>query len=315
MASAGAPYREAEDDTHVVGESQPARQMTPRAASPLVPERGLSAPRRGLPWRSVRRAGVAVALVAVLSALAVEREVSRSTDAQPQAGVAQAYTPWAAVPARAAIPDAPSRFSLDEADPTAPSRLDPARRDPATGRREDGLSQGSFADHETPYLRLVVVDGPADEAPALFVTMVRRAADGPSLFVSRTGERGRIDSRSGPLETLEAKLTALPDGDGSRTCTGFTTRPPAAIRIEGWLCAPLGQAPEPSAIACALDKLVRNGQASIARGDVAGIVARATPREGTDCGAPPAATAHTGSIGRPAKRNEARVRRNAQARP
>ena len=48
---------------------------------------------------------------------------------------------------------------------------------------------------------------------------------------------------------------------GAAICTGFVTLEARPVRVDGWLCAPLGQPPEPRALACALDGLALDGRA------------------------------------------------------
>lgn len=263
--------------------------------------------RMRLAWQGACAAG----LIAALSVVAREADGTRPmTVAAPASAMLPAFTPSAAASAQSAV--AVSRaaplHTLGGPGPFALVRVDPARLDPPSGLREDTMSQGSFADQDIPFLRLAVAEAAAVAAPGLFVTLVRRAADGQGLFLARTGERGRIDTRVGPVETLDATLQAIRDGGGSRVCTGFTTRPPAAVRVDGWLCAPLGQAPEPRAIACALDRLVRNGQASTARGEPA----RNTAVRDTACRPAPGPVDETGSIRlarEPARQKPARQER------
>lgn len=284
---------------------------------------GCAAPvalRRARPFRRLRAFGQltgAVAAIGVLSLFAREAVVSRGSDRGPAPFVAPAgFVPSAAVAARPAVPMAASRFRLDDPDALDPVRAEPARFNPASGQREDTLTQGTFEAIEVPYLRLTITDGtPPAPVPSLFVTLARRAADGQGLSVLRTGERGRIDSKFGAVETLEATLS----GVGNRVCTGFATVDPSPIRLDGWLCAPLGQPPEPRAIVCVLDKLSLNGQAyptldaafevADARRD-AGCTARNRVESAREAGA------ETGSLARRhPRKNEAKLRRTAQARP
>jgi hypothetical protein len=278
--------------------------------------------RRARPFRGVRAVGRvvgAVALIALLSLFAREAMVSRppAPAPQPDSVTAAAFVPSASLAARPVVPVAKTgpRFRLDDPEGGDPTRSEPARLNPATGRREDTLARGDFAALEASYLRITVTDGAASEPPpGLFVTLVRRGADGPGLSVIKTGERGRLDTKFGPIETLEATLS----GNGSRICTGFATLGARAIRIDGWLCAPLGQPPEPRAIACALDALVLNGQAA-AGFETAFRAAeiRRDPGCATAAGAMPREVGgQTGSIDkRRARKIKAELRRTAQARP
>lgn len=240
--------------------------------------------------------------------------VSTDTNAQP-------FVPTAAVNVRQALPIAETapRYRLDDPDALDQAKIEPARINPATGQREDRLSQGKFDAAEAPYLSLTVTEGSTPPV-SLFVTIARRAADGQGLAVVRSGERGLIATKFGPLETLEATLS----GPVTRICTGFSNAGqsgliPLTPRIDGWLCAPLSQPPEPRAIVCALDKLVLNGQAS------AGLEAayRVLEERRVEGCAPRVAAVpnreaagETGSISkRRIRHNEAKLRRSDQARP
>ncbi|NEU12422.1 thioesterase family protein [Methylobacterium sp. BTF04] len=236
---------------------------------------------------------------------------------QPDTIAAAAFVPSASLAARPVVPVASTgpRFRLDDPEGGDSVRSEPARLNPATGRREDGLARGDFAAIEAPYLRITVTDGAASEPPpGLFVTLVRRGADGPGLSVIKTGERGRLDTKFGPVETLEATLS----GNGRRICTGFATLGAAAIRVDGWLCAPLGQPPEPRAIACALDALILNGPPAAGFETAFRTVeTRRDPGCATAAGAMPREIGgQTGSIDkRRARKIKAELRRTAQARP
>ncbi|KQP03997.1 hypothetical protein ASF26_12545 [Methylobacterium sp. Leaf93] len=246
----------------------------------------------------------------------------------PKAGIAgavdahpPAYGPSIASNVRQALPMAASapRYRLDDPDALDEAKIEPARINPVTGQREDSFSQGRFDASEAPYLRLTIGEGPNPPA-SLFVTIARRAAEGQGLAVVRTGERGLIVTKFGSFETLEATLS----GPVTRVCTGFSNAGqnglvPLAPRIDGWLCAPLSQPPEPRAIVCALDKIVLNGQASP---DLEAAYRVFEARRVDGC-APPVAAApnreaagETGSISkRRIRHNEAKLRRTEQARP
>lgn len=159
-----------------------------------------------------------------------------------------------AAPAKPAAPTVPGRLGLDDPEAIDPVRLEPARTNPVTGLREETLTRGDFDAIESSALRLTLARETGGEASGLFVTLVRRGADGPGIAVVRTGARGRIDTKFGPVETLEATLA----GGAQRICTGFATLG-AGPRIDGWLCAPLAQPPEPRALACTLDALTLEG--------------------------------------------------------
>jgi hypothetical protein len=192
------------------------------------------------------------------------------------------------------------------------------------GRREDLLVQGGFDTIEAPYLRLILTEASATESgPGLFVTLARRAADGQGLAVIRTGERGAIETKFGPVETLDLTL----GGEGKRSCTGFVSLNPGALRLDGWLCAPLGQAPEPRAITCLLDRVSLQGQASP---EVEAAFVDFDARRDPGCGprspvvpgSPQEIGSETGSIpgratrkSRATRKNEAKLRRSHEARP
>ncbi|MCJ2036584.1 hypothetical protein [Methylobacterium sp. J-068] len=279
-----------------------------------------SSPNRSRPVRALRggsQALVAIGAIALLSLVAREhRSAATPSPETPETAPAAALVPSASRLARPAVPLAFSapRFRLDDPEALEPARAEAARLNTSTGLREDGLAQGGFATIEAPYLRLTLTETPTLEPmPSLFVTLARRAADGQALAVIRTGERGAIETKFGAIETLDITL----GGEGKRTCTGFATLRPGPFRLDGWLCAPLGQAPEPRAILCALDKLALNGQASSEMdGRFAALIARRDP----DCQSA-AVTARdvggeTGSIpSRRTRKNEAKLRQSREARP
>jgi hypothetical protein len=275
-----------------------------------APSRGPLA-KAGAP-RLLGRVVAAAGLIGVLSLLALEGtppgQVARAV---PEPVTTGAFVPSSAV-VRPAIPLAASapRYRIDDAQAFEPVRLGPSRLDPTTGLREDVLIQGAFDAIEAPFMRLTVTHGLAAEAaPKLFLTLVRRAADGHGLAVARTGQRGRLETKFGPVETLEATLA----GEGHRICTAFAGIGTAPIRIDGWLCAPLGQPPEPRAVACTLDKLVPNGQAEPFV-EVA-FKTYETRRDPLcrDTSAPPVG-AGEGALRR-TRKIEAQLRQSAQARP
>jgi hypothetical protein len=147
---------------------------------------------------------------------------------------------------------APLRLAEPGIDPV---RVEPGRIDGRTGYREDILGRGQFEAVETPILRLAVTRGAgAEKAPSLFVLLARRAGHAPPgglpLSVMRTGVRGTVATRFGAVETLEAILS----GPTTRTCTGFVSTHPG-LRIDGYLCGPLGGAPAAQSLACTLDAL------------------------------------------------------------
>lgn len=268
-------------------------------------------------WRITRarfvvQAGCAVVAIAAMSLIAREtRPPSVQNSVPDRAGSSSLIAEVGSAASKDAAPVSDDPSSL------AAGRGQPVRLDPAAASREKDLTRGAFPAIDAPYLHLVVTEGPVDRSPALFVTMARRAADGRGLFIARSGERGLVDTRFGPVETLEATLTMLSNAGTSRVCTGFATRPPAAVRIDGWLCAPLGLAPEPRAIACALDKLPGNSQALPYRAEIEAIeaVPQAKTRSASDCSPGPDVAGQTGSIDRPSNRRKTRVRRSTQAWP
>lgn len=198
---------------------------------------------------------VALATVALLALLARGRVETPSEPSEPALADAFFVPSALAAPAKPAAPALPGRLGIDEPEAIDPVRLEPARVNPVTGLREETLARGDFDAIESSALRLTLAREAGSERPGLFVTLVRRGADGPGIAVVRTGARGRIDTKFGPVETLEATLA----GGARRVCTGFATLEVAPPRIDGWLCAPLAQPPEPRAIACILDALTLEG--------------------------------------------------------
>ncbi|MCJ2047242.1 hypothetical protein MKK58_22280 [Methylobacterium sp. J-078] len=263
-----------------------------------------------------RVAGAGMAIAAL--SLVVQEGRPRATLPAVGAEGGPGMVPASAQVVRAARPLAETapRFHLDDPEAIEPPRAEAARRNPASGRREDVVIQGGFDTIEAAYLRLTLTElSDPEPAPSLFITLARRAADGQALAVIRTGERSTIETKFGPMETLEVTL----GGDGKRTCTGFVSLNPGTIRLDGWLCAPLGQAPEPRAITCLLDKVALNGQASP---EMAAAFAAFEARRDPGC-APQAARAATREIGsetgslasRATRKNEAKLRRSREARP
>lgn len=269
------------------------------------------------PFRRLRTLGrgiAAAALIAILSLFASEAMLRRPTADITVAAEAPSTTASVRPVTNGAVGP---RFRLEPADALDPPRSESARFDPSTGRRDEILTEGEFDAIEAPFLRVHLSDG-SDSNPSatLFVTLARRAADGLGLSVSRTGERGQVDTKFGTVETLEATLT----GEGRRICTAFTSTAPSSIHLDGWLCAPLGQPPEPRAVVCALDRVLTAGDA-----DPTTAVAFREFDSRRDPGcrpAPPVASARetsgeTGSIARPgrSRKNEAKLRQTTQARP
>ncbi|MCJ2082872.1 hypothetical protein [Methylobacterium sp. J-090] len=283
------------------------RQIT--TSDDRTPETGPADPRRrpAAALRILPRLACAAAIIAGLSLLAREtRPQGARSERDAPAAVSEApapFVPSVSLAVRPAMPSAVAapRFRLDDSGAGEPARTEAVRLDSASGRREETLSLGAFPNIEAPYLRVTVGEaGPGDPAGRLFITLARRAADGPGLSVIRTGERGRIETKFGAVETLEATVS----GPLDRICTGFAGSAGAALRFDGWLCAPLGQAPEPRAVACAVDALMATAP------DTPGFSGRRDPA----CRPPP--DTRTGSLATgSARKNEARMRRNTQAQP
>lgn len=282
------------------------------------------------PSRSVAR--VALPVLAVLALAGFGPQLWRSTltprgaDGPGPSEASRPYIPAAALAARTAVSVAVSapRYRIDDREAIDPVRLEPARTDPLAGSREDRLSVGDFAVSEAPYLRIIASEGQASPT-SLFVTIARRAADGQGLAVVKTGERGLIETKFGPVETLDVTLSGgTSSGAVTRICTGFSNAgqiglAPVTPRLDGWLCAPLGQPPEPRSLACTLDKLALNGQASA---DLDAAYRGFEARRSQACGSAvtdgpkrePAAI--TGAISKMRSRyNEAKLRQIAEARP
>lgn len=263
-------------------------------------------------FRRPTRIALGISAVALLVLLAHGRGSPPAMPAAPaEAPVAPALR--AARPALPLALTAP-RFRLDDPEALEPVRAEPGRLNPASGQREDVLVQGNFAGIDVSYLRLTLTETPGDEAePSLFVTLARRAAEAQGLAVLRAGERGVIATQFGAVETLEITL----GGEGKRICTGFISRQPGPLRLDGWLCAPLGQAPEARAVTCTLDKVALNGQAW-----PEGDAAFAAFERARDPACAPRidkvqeVSGETGSIpNRRARKNEAKLRPSGQAQP
>ncbi|SEO53740.1 hypothetical protein SAMN04487843_10289 [Methylobacterium sp. ap11] len=248
--------------------------------------------------RVLARTVVAAGVIALLSVLASERRLADPPRAaEPTAFVPRYAAPAVAPPAwREAAAD---RYRLGEA--TVGARTQP-------GLREDTLTAGEFAVQEAPYLRLVAAESSEpDGEGSLFVALARRAAEAGGLAVVRSGERGQVASRFGALETVDATLA---DGEGRRACTAF--RVTAVLRLEGWLCAPLGQLPEPQAVACTVERL-----AALPGADLPAPVAAmlAGPRMAACPPEEPATTAAVPAPRRAIRKNAARVRHSRPASP
>ncbi|WP_085984936.1 hypothetical protein [Methylobacterium nodulans] len=225
------PLRDFDDAALMRAGRALARDLGP--ADPVVP-RPLPRAVRRRSWHPLRRSIGAAAVIALISILASERR-----DVPPEAAAPLAPPPaWEAA--------APDRYRLDGAEEARAT----ARRRPGLGLREDSLALGTFGAVETLFLRITLADAP-DPETSLFVSLARRAAEHDGLAVIKTGDRGQVDSRFGPVETLEATLSGE---EGRRVCTAFRVID-ATVRLDGWLCAPLGLLPEPVAVGCAIDRL------------------------------------------------------------
>ncbi|MEH3146930.1 MAG: hypothetical protein PGN34_16620 [Methylobacterium frigidaeris] len=274
-----------------------ARDLGP--AEPVLPR---PLPRRRNPpqGRPVLRTLGAAGMIALLSLLAREQrgpsseDPERARSAAPSAVGRVAATPlWA--------PAAADRYRLAE-DPTARAS---ARTRSDGGWREDRLILGDFAALDTPYLDLTVAEGGDEGGGSLFVTLVRRAAETEGLAVIRSGERGQIATRFGPAETLDAVLS---DAGARRSCTAFHVG--GTLRLDGWLCAPLGLLPEAQAVACAVDRLLAAPGASPSIDAAAWL---GHPRLAACAPAEPATTASTAPGKRRIRKNAAALRQSAQA--
>lgn len=255
-------------------------------------------PNADRPKLSVMRASAQLALAAaVITALSFYARTNVETSGA-------ARLPTSFVPTKPAVqappPASVAQFGLAEPG-SDPVRVASGRVDTRTGQREDSLTRGDFDTMEAPALRVTLTRGPFAERPAsLFVLVARRAAAGPeigraALSVVRTGPYGRIDTKLGAVELLEVTL----GGASRRRCTGFVTRE-AAFRLDGWMCAPLGQPPEAQTVACMIDALSLVDLADL---DTTAAFS-AAPRNADACAfAKPTAEAAslTGSIGQRAR--------------
>lgn len=232
-----------------------------------------SAP-RPQPFRRARlatRLAVSAALIAALTLVARDRATA------PEPPRAWSEPPRAAEGARRAVAATEPLLTLS-GDPTElPPQPEPTRWNSGNGQREDSVSRGAFDTIEAPYLLVTATDagGRADPGASLFVTLVRRAADGRGLSVLRTGERGVVATRLGSFETVETTLAAA----GKRGCTGFRSLDLTAVAIDGWLCGILGQAPEPHSVACAIDRIALAGRVTATLGADARVGASACRTE------------------------------------
>lgn len=208
--------------------------------------------------RLVGKLVACAALIAGLSLIARDR-------AAPEPPRPWKEPPRAAEGARRAVAAAEPLLSLRAEPAELAPQAEPTRWNAGLGQREDSVSQGAFEMIEAPYLLVTATDGGArpEAGTSLFVTLVRRAADGRGLSVTRTGARGSVATRLGSFETVETTLA----GEGRRSCTGFRSLELKAVSVDGWLCGILGQTPEPRDVACAVDRIALAGRVSAALGD------------------------------------------------
>ncbi|MGX5776165.1 hypothetical protein [Methylorubrum zatmanii] len=213
------------------------------------------------PRRRLRLAGKLIACAALIAGLSL---VARDRAGAPEPSRAWSEPPRAEEGARRAVAATEPLLTLREDAAALPPRSEPTRWNASLGQREDSVVQGSFDTIEAPYLLITATDagGQGEASPSLFVTLVRRAADGRGLSVPRTGERGVVKTRLGGFETVEITLS----GAGKRSCTGFRSLELKSVAVDGWLCGILGQAPEPEALACALDRIALAGRVSATLG-------------------------------------------------
>lgn len=278
------------------------------------------------PAKPFSRTRLALRLIAAAAMIAALSVIARDNLARPaQEAASRDWTEPPRVAARRPAPTAPSLSPLLRYEASAtelPARNEAPRWSPATGQREDTLASGGFDAIEAPFLRVTLNDAEPNAAnPAgLFVMLARRAAE-QGLSVMRTGARGQIETKFGPVETLEATMS----GEGSRQCTGFQAHGERMLRLDGWLCGILGQAPEPRVLACAIDHLTLTPAAGP---DLASRFEEAEARRDPSCRVETVAAKRarasqaTGSIAGPSTDEKARgrkadpaVKRNAQARP
>ena len=292
-------------------------------------EPGFHALERPKPFARVRLAArvvLAAALIAGLS-LAAKHKLHPGITEGPAAEASRASA--SLVRAAVAGSQAGPLLKLEPLEGEAPARTEPPRWSPATGLREDALTGGSFDAIEAPFLRVTMTETalatePSGLPASLFVALARRAAEMQGLSVIRTGLRGQVETKFGAFEIVEASLS----GTGQRVCTGFQSLDARAVRIDGWLCGVLGQAPEPRALACVIDRLTLSGQAAPTV-ETAFSEAEVRRKPGCASGEPrmprseatgsiatrepvPKAAAKPRQTGR-SRKNEAQMRQNAKA--
>ncbi|RZK97097.1 MAG: hypothetical protein EOO66_04070, partial [Methylobacterium sp.] len=143
-----------------------------------------AAPRR---WRLVAFAGRAVGAVLTIGALSVlSRETARTRPPEPAPAsvtttdLGIAFVPAMTLAPRPAVPAVSAgtagRLRLDLAG-------EAARIEPRHGPQEQTLGHGDFAAIEETHLRLTLTRDAPEPQPGLFVTLARRAAEGPNLAV------------------------------------------------------------------------------------------------------------------------------------
>ncbi len=265
------------------------------------------------PWLPTLTQAICAAFV--IAGLTVLAQGRMRAGAEPRSWI---EPPVSRSAARAsAVPTvAPSLLRLD-ADPSGtPVQVDPPRWNAASGLREDALTSGRFDAIETPFLRVVMTETMPAAPPetSLFVTLARRAAQVQGLSVLRTGGRAEIETKFGPVQTVELVL----GGEGRRSCTGFQSVSLKSASLDGWLCGILGQAPEPEAVVCALDRLALSGPAAptiesefaLARTRRVPACASAERQPSDVTGTLKDTTPYSAR-----KKNEAQLRRITQARP
>ncbi len=217
---------------------------------------------RSPPVRLLPLAAKLAASAALIAGLSL---VARDRANAPEPPLAWSEPPRAAEGARRAIAATEPLLTLRGDAAELPPQPEPTRWNSGNGQREDSVSQGTFDTIEAPYLLVTATDAgvSSDSGQSLFVTLVRRAADGRGLSVLRTGMRGVVATRLGSFETVETTLSAA----GKRGCTGFRSLDLKAVAIDGWLCGILGQAPEPHSVACAIDRIALAGRVTATLGD------------------------------------------------
>ncbi|MBB2959989.1 hypothetical protein [Methylobacterium sp. R2-1] len=214
--------------------------------------------------RPHRRTGLAAKLALSAALIAGLSLAARDRAAAPEPQRAWSEPPRPAESARRAVAATEPLLTLREDAAELAPQIEPTRWNSGNGQREDSVSRGAFDLIEAPYFLVTATDagGRIEPGSSLFVTLVRRAADGRGLAVLRTGERGVVATRLGGFETVETTLSAM----GKRSCLGFRSLDLKAVAIDGWLCGILGQTPEPRAVACAIDRITLAGRVTATLG-------------------------------------------------